>query len=535
MNRLTAVSSSRVLLPLAVGVVFAAPSLAHAAITTYVVDDAADIGDLSPGDGVCADYRGYCTLRAAVDEANANPGMDRIQLDSVTYALTLGSANENANTGGDLDVTDSVIFEGVPGTVIQSEIDRLVHVFELTPWPLEVYFDNIEFRDGDATLGSVGGTGGAIRSSSTWMEIVNCTFEDNVGVWGGAVNYEGHDLYVTGSQFQWNQAERGGALASTAGVVRLHDTDMSDNEATVTSGGAVYLSSTGYLSLSNTSFDSNMAARHGGAVYVYPDESASSSPEGVISGASFENNEAQWDGGGLTVSRGMELEVGHTEFAGNTAGNMGGGIWSMSGMVIEHSTLAENSAGSGGGIAWYGKPGTLLELENSTLSGNTADSRGGGLFVFNGDVEMSSSTVAFNSAINGGGIYYNGSSATFTMRGSLVGGNWAHHPSYGGDCSTPVNPILSDGYNLITNASMCGFIDLSSDLAGGLYVSYIPGLLPLANNGGLTRTHALGIGGAARDGGATVCKDAWGASLLVDQRGTPRPNGPACDIGAFEE
>ena len=54
-------------------------------------------------------------------------------------------------------------------------------------------------------------------------------------------------------------------------------------------------------------------------------------------------------------------------------------------------------------------------------------------------------------------------------------------------------------------------------------------LLPLADNGGGTQTHALAIGSPALDASPddATCP-------ATDQRGNPRPRGPACDIGSFE-
>jgi large repetitive protein len=47
-------------------------------------------GDAKPSDGVCetAAGNGVCTLRAAVQEANALPGADEIILPPNTYVLT---------------------------------------------------------------------------------------------------------------------------------------------------------------------------------------------------------------------------------------------------------------------------------------------------------------------------------------------------------------------------------------------------------------------------------------------------------------
>jgi hypothetical protein len=55
-----------------------------------------------------------------------------------------------------------------------------------------------------------------------------------------------------------------------------------------------------------------------------------------------------------------------------------------------------------------------------------------------------------------------------------------------------------------------------------------PKLGPLANNGGPTLTMALLPGSPAIDAGNTSLAPA------TDQRGFPRPAGPAADIGAFE-
>ncbi len=47
----------------------------HAAFT---VDNLRDAGDEVPGDGACATFLGECTLRAAIQEANAHAGHDTI-------------------------------------------------------------------------------------------------------------------------------------------------------------------------------------------------------------------------------------------------------------------------------------------------------------------------------------------------------------------------------------------------------------------------------------------------------------------------
>jgi hypothetical protein len=56
-----------------------------------------------------------------------------------------------------------------------------------------------------------------------------------------------------------------------------------------------------------------------------------------------------------------------------------------------------------------------------------------------------------------------------------------------------------------------------------------PLLGALADNGGPTQTMALGAGSPAIDANTESCPPP-----LIDQRGVARPQGVACDIGAFE-
>ncbi|MEZ5168050.1 MAG: hypothetical protein R2695_16755 [Acidimicrobiales bacterium] len=59
--------------------------------TVFTVDRDFDGVDINPGDGVCADDLGLCPLRAAVMEASALPGVQRIDGDGLFITdLSLG-------------------------------------------------------------------------------------------------------------------------------------------------------------------------------------------------------------------------------------------------------------------------------------------------------------------------------------------------------------------------------------------------------------------------------------------------------------
>jgi len=113
----------------------------------------------------------------------------------------------------------------------------------------------------------------------------------------------------------------------------------------------------------------------------------------------------------------------------------------------------------------------------------------------------------------------NGSGARQAMRKP-------RHDSVANSTSAPncIGPISeSAGYNLDSGAS-CGF-SKSTDLT-----TTDPLLGPLFNYGGPTSTMALLPGSPAIDhGGASV-----NGCPTTDQRGVVRPQGPACDIGAYE-
>jgi CSLREA domain-containing protein len=65
---------------------------------TFTVTSTADSTDANVGDGTCLAVGGGCTLRAAVQEANANPAADVIQLPAGTYAITLAPQGDNGDS-----------------------------------------------------------------------------------------------------------------------------------------------------------------------------------------------------------------------------------------------------------------------------------------------------------------------------------------------------------------------------------------------------------------------------------------------------
>jgi CSLREA domain-containing protein len=122
MTRLRAAVSYRIVL----GCALALAVGAEGGAVTFTVNSTADGPDATPGNGVCAAAGGSCTLRAAVMEANALAGADKVQLAALSYQLTLIGAGDGA---GDLDLTSDVEIAGAGATITAVVgIDRVIEV-----------------------------------------------------------------------------------------------------------------------------------------------------------------------------------------------------------------------------------------------------------------------------------------------------------------------------------------------------------------------------------------------------------------------
>jgi hypothetical protein len=104
-----------------------------------------------------------------------------------------------------------------------------------------------------------------------------------------------------------------------------------------------------------------------------------------------------------------------------------------------------------------------------------------------------------------------------------------------GECNAHIineSPLASHGHNIESPGNTCSFEQVSDQF--DVSTENLK-LRPLANNGGQTATQALLPGSVAINVVASeLCVDANDVPLLTDQRGVERPQGAACDVGAFE-
>lgn len=266
---------------------------------TYLVTHTEDLNDLLPGDGICANGQGTCTLRAAIDEANACPGEDTVRVTPGTYFLTIResqSAADLTNRYGDLDVVDSLILEADPNaTPALTIIDGSQLVDTINPSPttgiIDVYARRFVMRDIQLQNGVSSEKGGALFTSAAEVLIERCTFKSNHGVDGGA--------FAMGIDFN-NSPE---PVSSLTIVNSTFDGNSSDNN-----GGAVHvdgLDGTLDLTIDFSTFTNNQAGTaysaqgggifaNGGQVFVSNtlmfDNSSSQAPidDAVAEGASIQ-------------------------------------------------------------------------------------------------------------------------------------------------------------------------------------------------------------------------------------------------------
>ncbi|HAU67482.1 MAG TPA: hypothetical protein DCW52_03705 [Gammaproteobacteria bacterium] len=261
------------------------------------------------------------------------------------------------------------------------------------------------------------------------------------------------------------------------------------------------------VNLSNSKVSGNSATYHGGGIYAV-------SSSVTLSNIGVSGNSSSKGGGIFAASSSVNLS--NSTVSANSASSRGGGFYAYeSSVTLSNSTVSGNSSGSyGGGIS---AKESSITLSNSTVSGNSADSRGGGIFArYASSVNLSNSIVAGNNGSSADEIRNDAS--TFTTSNNLLGDS-SHNDAQAFDNFTPSSTdITATGGSAHSNTQATALLSI---------------LAPLANNGGETKTHALIIGSPAVDTGDNdVCAAAPINNL--DQRGEVRPDGAACDIGAFE-
>jgi hypothetical protein len=435
-------------------------------------------------------------------------------------------------------------------------------------------------------IAAVAGDGGGIYNLGT-LTVSNTLFSGNVANSGGGIDNLGTAM-ITNSRFQKNSSagffffgptQGGGGGIANSGILTLTDSALSGNTASI--GGGIF--NTDYVTpnvraraaavpnttVTNTTITNNNASFLGGGIANIGYSSPQSATM-VVTGGTINNNFAS--GSSFIIQMGSQPIT-------LTLGGRGGGAANLGTLALSGTTIDGNGAsafgttqysnGGGGGIFNYG----VATIEKSTISSNFVSGSGsggaisngdGGVFFFSGqtpssaphiaavetNLTLSNTTISGGSAPSGGGALYNATDSTATLTNTTIANNQSgifNDPSQDAgpaqvraqaatviaqnsilagntdyNCS---GTITNGGYN-IDSAATCAF-----GTTGGSLSSTDPQLSPLAlNTPGTTQTFALAATSPALDK-----VPASGANCpATDQRGITRPQGAACDIGAYE-
>jgi CSLREA domain-containing protein len=370
-----------------------------ATAATFTVNSTADTPDANPGDGVCATAAAVCTLRAAIEEANALLGDDQINVPGGSYSLA-----------SELLITSNIniVGSGITATLISGvAFTRIFNIVGVSP---VVSLSDVRITQGRAS------EGGGIRVGSGRVTLLR------------------------------TRVDRNGA---DSGAGR---------------GGGIHMSGES-LTVRDSMIEINFAINGGGGIYV---------------------------AGAAT----LDMVSSSVQF--NQTPGLGGGIASSGSVTTLNSTIAQNEASNGAGIAIEEGP---ADIQFTTFNNNTVTG------------------AATNAQVYAATPNTSGLSRTF--RGNIIA-----NPVGGANCAgtIPANAVSSLGNNLDSSNS-CGFV------AAGDLSNANPLLGALGSCAGTTQGYALLSGSPAINAGPTT-----GALPVSDQSNAPFVrvvNAPG-DIGACE-
>jgi CSLREA domain-containing protein len=342
-------------------ILLAAVRLEAEPAATITVNNTGDATDAAPGDTVCETATGnnICTLRAAIQEANALAGDDMITIPAGHYHLALAGTGEDVAATGDLDIVDNLTISGAGSSstfVDGSNLDRIFHVLTGT-----VGVIGLTIQHGAADFG-----GGVYALPNTTLAITNTVIYSNTATTSGGGLYN-------------------------SGVLTLFNSVVDSNQVTgIDVGGGI--ASYGPLTIEQSRISNNAAPYGGGGIDA-------SNHTAILNSTITGNKSLSYLGGGIRQTF-QPITITNSTISYNIA-RAGGGIYSQnsaSQMMITNSTISHNSATvfDGGGILTSG----TIHLLNATVAYNSAVTGGDGIQRINSQVLLKNSIIANNETTN---------------------------------------------------------------------------------------------------------------------------------------
>jgi len=361
---------------------FLLSSVANA--VTFTVNNTADAGDTNLADNEChavgfALAANVCTLRAAIEQANATAGIDNIDVPAGNYLIRAPGGMMMGGGGGGgaaptpFTITEGVVINGIDGktTTIISSNGNLIRTFNINS-PTAVTISNVTIQNGNAPAAvnsggvllsnallnmtfsnvTIRNSGSNVGAGLAWttpvasVKIDNSTIEGNRGVGngshGGGINAGPGTLTITNSTIRNNTAVQGGGIYATGDVV-LDKSTVSGNTANSGGfgGGGIFFDNTaGNLAVVDSTISGNMSLVSGAGLLVQSG-TASLYSSTVSANVADSDNNGTGTGGGVTgpgTATGSILNIANTLIAGNIS-NTGVGV------DCQSANLAINSAG----------------------------------------------------------------------------------------------------------------------------------------------------------------------------------------------
>jgi hypothetical protein len=512
-RRLLAAVLSTLLLGAVVAFDVVAPSAVSAAPGSFTVDDGTDLVDAGI-DGECRTVADTCSLRAAVQEANAVGGTTQVLVAPGVEVIKLDIAGAGGAEVGDLNVDAGVTVQLIGNVLDTNRVvevfasamsDRHFHVAETGRLELV----HVTLRDGVS-----GGDGGAILNEGSVL-ITNTA--DSTASWvalsgnrstgtGGAIanttsaSLEVRNISATSSTNTRIDVSRndagtvGGAIANAGGTVQLvgstsplsHDVYL-DNNTAVVDGGAVHNSLGGTVLLGCRAYTRFSTAERGGDVF---------NEQGTLTmdGGGADGGSATDGGGIFNATDGVVQVVAggcqDAQITRSTATQTGGGLHNLGKVSIDAGAVLQISGAGSGGDAVRGggvhqASGSIDVTGSLVVSGTLATEAGGALHVAGGSVSTSGDGIVevhdSSASLRGGGIGVDGGSlsarVTLERNQSSLGGGVA---------------VTGSGSAKLVRSAL---IDNTAELGSAAAVSGKQATLDLRNST-VARNSSPGSGGA---------------------------------------
>ncbi len=351
------------------------------------------------------------------------------------------NSTSNAKNGGALNIWSG----NSDNTSGQPTTDSWVYLTGCT-------FENCYALNGTGSNGN----GGAMRSTAKYNTITDCTFINNIGNNGGAINIynsKAIDTIVSGCTFDGCSARcLGGAIWCRSNTLTIDNNTSIRNCTAPNEGGAIFhskvdstyinpanLADGSQFTMVDTTIDTCYSStRSGGGVYTSAATVSVSDSivencytvaentnggglylagkQTTLSGTTIRNCTATGLGGGVYQNNGTKdyfTVTNHSVISGNIAqGSMevtsngityqmsGGGIFTNTKtFTLEDSSVTDNqAAGSGGGVCqnYDNEKNGMMNMNGATVTGNISGGKGGGLFTLTNMTLLGSTAVTGN-------------------------------------------------------------------------------------------------------------------------------------------